>query len=222
MVSKKDTAEEQLLKLIEGSPASTPSPPSVSPLERLRDRWRAFAAQMGRRFSLRRRPRADPFITNLRWGGRLLWVVLVGLTCVLVIDLVSPRGSYRASKDLSSSTDSLGRASSAKPEDYLKPLSVYIGSTGSRNPFGTAGGTQPVVETPVSKQAQNKLENMAQGLVIVGIDKSGNPRALIEDTNQHRTYFVKVGEELNGMMVKRISDSGVVLSYEGKEIDLTY
>ena len=42
--------------------------------------------------------------------------------------------------------------------------------------------------------------------------------ALIEHAAQQKTYVVRVGDEINGMVVKKISSEGVLLTYEGKEI----
>ena len=218
MVYPKDTAEEQLLKLIEGTPPGGIPRPS---LKAAGDRWRAFLDRF--RFPKKfRRASADPFLRNLQIGSRLVWVVLLLLIGYLLSDALSPQGLKR--KPLvptgTESAPSTPAQTSPKPEDSLTPLSVYISSAGARNPFTPPTGSAPV--TPQVRPVSNRLQELSEGLVVVRIDRSDNPRALIEDTKGNRTYFVRVGEQINGMTVSRVSDSWVTLSYEGKEIDLPY
>lgn len=218
MAPLKDTAEEQLLKLIEGTPPGGVPRPS---LKAAGDRWRAFLDRF--RFPKKfRRPSADPFLKNLQVASRLVWVVLLLLVVYLVADALSPQGLRKKAAGPSGGeiTSTTSTQTSPKPEDSLKPLSVYIRSAGARNPFALPAGSAPVTPTP--RPASNRLQELSDGLVVVGIDRSDNPRALIEDSKNKRTYFVRAGEQMNGMTVSRISDSGVTLSYEGKEIELPY
>ena len=218
MVSPKDTAEEQLLKLIEGTPPGGVPPPS---LKAAGDRWRAFLDRF--RFPKKfRRASADPFLKNLQIGSRLVWVVLLLLVGYLLADALRPQGLKRkpALPSGSQITSTASAQTPPKPEDSLKPLSVYISSAGTRNPFTPPTGSAPVIPPP--RPASNRLQELSDGLVVVGIDRSDNPRVLVEDTKGNRTYFVRVGEQVNGMTVSRISDSGITLSYEGKEIELPY
>ena len=46
------------------------------------------------------------------------------------------------------------------------------------------------------------------------------PEALIEKSDEKRTYFVKVGDQINGVTVKTIDQRGVTVAYEGEEITL--
>ncbi len=224
MVADKDTAEERLLRLIENPSVvhATAGGPSV---QRARDKWRGFLAGMGRRRpSYRRRPSEDDFLEKIRFASRFLWVVLFLLAGYVIKDVMVPyRRPETASAVAVGPAVPLPRADSppAKPDDYLKPMSVYISAADTRNPFRPSTGNKPV-ETVRPRPAQGQLETMVQGLTVVGIDRSGTPRALIEDSKNSKTYFVGVGEQVGGMTVKKITETGVVLSLEGKEIELTY
>jgi hypothetical protein len=223
MVPDKDTAEERLLRLIE-NPSVAHAAAGGPSLQKTKDKWRGFLAGMNRRQpSFRRRPSEDEFLEKIRFGSKLLWIVLVLLALYVAKDMVTPyrrpagarSAASRSGKPLPGS-DSL----SAKPDDYLKPLSVYISAADSRNPFrsGDSGPAEPVQ----TKTAPNQLETLSQGLTVVGIDRSGTPRALIEDAKGNKTYFVGVGESIGSMKVKKITEKGVVLTQDGKEIELNY
>ena len=52
---------------------------------------------------------------------------------------------------------------------------------------------------------------------MVGINRGKVPEALVEDTEAKRTYFVKVGDEINGLKISAIDVNGVKVTYEGEE-----
>ncbi|MCM8812285.1 MAG: hypothetical protein NC910_04475 [Candidatus Omnitrophica bacterium] len=217
MVADRSTAEERLLKLIEDPSGIRSAALSFSSSK---EGWLGIFARFGRRgSSFRRRRSEDEFLERIRLSSRLLWIVLLALGVYVVRDVMAP---YETGKKapLNETIDirAPGGQTSEKPEDYMRPVSVYIGSADVRTPFETTVKKIPDVRATASPQ----VENLADGLTVVGIDRSGTPRALIEDAKGGRTYFVGVGEEVNGMMVKEVTAHGVVLERDGKEIRLSY
>ena len=216
VASKKDkeTPAEQLLRMIEGGsgPAVSPGTPS-SPIGRAA----ALVQSIRGRFWFRRRMvrrNTDAMLGNIRLGQRVLWIVLLGLTAYLAAEvlLVKPRipvSRITASGETPTTVDS-GTEGTANP---LRPLSEYLAAVEVRNPFTGSGATS----APPVVSAKQRLEEMAQGLAVVGIDRGEHPEALIEDSKLQRTYFVKVGDTLNGMTISEINPQGVVLTYEGEE-----
>lgn len=215
----KDTPAEQLLRMIEGpQPAAAPAKGGESvPLMRRADLWRGVIAAVRRRL-LPSRQEVDVFLWNLRLVQRVLWVVLAGLGLYVVLDFFLVKPPRRMAQVASVQMPENGASvESTEGTGALKPLSGYLGAIQERNPF--TGVSDLLVQSPL-KTAQRRLEELAQGLTVVGIDRGANPEAIIEDRVQQRTYFVKVGDELNGMHVKDISSQGVVVTYEGQELVL--
>ena len=94
--------------------------------------------------------------------------------------------------------------------DYFSTL-AYVPSLAVQAVTGAAPG---------GPQAKSKLEELVGGLTVVGINRGRVPEALIEDAKATRTYFVKIGDDLNGLKVKAIDQNGVTVTYEGEETTL--
>jgi hypothetical protein len=162
---------------------------------------------------------ADAFLWNLRLANRALWLVLAALGVYVVTDLIVSKPATGL-KALSAPPASGGKAmvlsgSTPPAADTLRSLSDYLVASKQRNPFtGETGGIAPAS----MKTAKSKLAELAEGLVVVGIDRGANPVALLENTSQQRTYMVRVGDEINGMIVKKIGQDGVTMTYEGEEL----
>ncbi|MBI4323466.1 MAG: hypothetical protein HY596_04230 [Candidatus Omnitrophica bacterium] len=215
----KETPAEQLLRMIEG-PAGAANVPHASASPSLRQLWAGLQELPGRLLSRLRpaRRETDAFLWNLTMAQRLLWGVLLALGAYVAFDLVvvQPRpklGRRVATATVEPATESPG--ASGSPASALKPLAEYLAVVQQASPFG---GAASIIAAPAAQSTKQRLAELAQGLVVVGIDRSANPEAIIEDTTQKRTYFIKVGDELNGMAVKDISVKGVIVSYEGEEL----
>lgn len=216
----KETAEEQLLKMIERPQAggAEKRPTAHGP-----GRWRAMLhdlAERSRRLLLPGRREADVFLWNLRVAQRILWVGLAGLGAYVMLDLLlSPSQLNKRLHAFSARTQNVS-TTTAPPRDTsrpLRPLAEYVAAVTQRNPFT---GAQALTQVQAIQTAKDQLEERAQDLVVVGIDRGPKPVALVEQKSAQRTHTVKVGDELNGLTVKKISPEGVVVSYEGEELVL--
>jgi len=215
MVAAKETAEEQLLRMIEGPQGAQtlpPPPPRGSLVKRITATVQGFVTQLWRRVVPKRRE-ADLVLANLRRASRVLWVFLAAVGAYVLIDLLLFQPKPRVIRPTVSTTDG-ATVSTAAPETQLRPLADYMAAVEQRNPFtGSASLFQPLIKT-----ARHRLEELASSLIVVGIDRGPQPEAIIEDTTQQRTHFVKVGDEINGLLIKEISPKGVIVGYEGEEL----
>ncbi len=219
MVVFKETAEEQLLRMIEGSspPGQAPkAPPLGSPLSpwaRIKGRFARWASRGPKRAS------ADPFLSNLQTASLLLWLILAGLGIYLGVDLVWIRPVFKPAPVSQSPPGSqlAQDASSEIRKNPLKTLSEYMAAVVHRNPFITPG-SMVLPQQQAVQSAQARLEEMVKDLVIVGIDRGPNPVALVESTKENRTFILNTGDEIHGMKVKGITAEGVLLTYEGQEV----
>lgn len=221
---RKETAEEQLLRLIEG--AQGPKPPSVASAAAVRlswrDRWlQAWgqvwgAAVLRWHLVFRSQSRGDAVLRQLQLANRLMWLVMagVGIYCVAEVMLAQSRPLYGPITSAAGAIPRGAVRAPPSPDTLVRPLADYLSTILRRNPFtGTSGST---AAAPVQR-AREHLKELVGSLVVVGIDRGPTPEALIEDKTQQRTYFVKVGDEVNGAVVKEISSRGVVVGYEGEE-----
>ena len=220
MVPAKETAEEQLLRMIEGpgGPPSSSRPRNPS-VERVAAGLRGWAEGLWRRLLPFRphRETSDVLLWRLRIAERLAWIVLAGLPVYLVVDLwvVQPRLPTLKPLQAPAATGGADRTSAAMAEDHLKPLAEYREALVTRNPFGLA--IQKISEAVGGAQEKSRLAQLAGSLTVVGINRGRIPEALIEDTAAKRTVVVKVGDQVNKLTVKSISQDGVVVTYEGEE-----
>ena len=217
----KETPAEQLLRMIEGpKPAADVTKPASAPsIRRLTDAIQEFGLRL-RRLVLPTQRDADAFLWNLRVAYRLMWVALAGLGAYVVVDLmlVQPKPKLRHAQVLSTKEPvAIPAVPAMDSPEALNSLSDYLAALKQRNPFtGEAGGGG---DGPVVKHTTKvHLQDLAGDLTIVGIDRGAHPIVLLESVSQKRTYMVKVGDEVNGMVVKKISAEGVLLTYEGEEL----
>jgi type II secretory pathway component PulC len=71
------------------------------------------------------------------------------------------------------------------------------------------------------KGPSSRIIEATQNLKLVGISWSNDPDVMIEDTQNHRTLFLKKGRLINNeIKVEAIFKDKVVLSYQGEEIEL--
>lgn len=223
MVPAKETAEEQLLRMIEGpSRPKRREAPKGSSIQRGLNRFRNDWSDLWNRLTLTRgrRDRTDNFLWQLQLAGRVFWVMIGSLAVYIVVDLwvlqPQPPALVTSSTVIPQLVD--GGTSSGSLEDNLKASAeAYRKTLSSRNPFRLAKERFSETAVPVGPTAKTKLLELTSNLVVVGINRGRIPEALIEDTEAKRTHFVKVGDEINGVIISEISNSGVVVTYEGEE-----
>ena len=221
MAPAKETAEEQLLKMIEGprGAGGAAKPPAASAPQR----WRFLilaVIQRWWRVLLPGRRETDVFLWNLRVAQRVLWIGLAGLGAYVMLDLLwSPAQLNRRLRAFSARAQKISATPTAPIDAVrpLKPLTAYVSAVAQRNPFT---GAKALTQAQAIRTVRDDLEERAQDLVVVGIDRGAKPVALIEQKSAQRTHTVKVGDELNGLTVKQISPDGVVVTYEGEELVL--
>lgn len=205
-----------------GSSASRRGPPRGVAFEWLREplrRARDAAARLVWGAS-RHRERSDAFLWQLRFAGRVFWVILVGLAAYLVVDLwvlqpTLPSLNVQAGPQPEAGSAPNQALLTPMPEEQLKQAAAYRQTLASRNPFRLSTGR--LTEEPVSLTTEHILLERTGKLVVVGINRGTVPEALIEDSEAKRTYFVKIGDEINGMRISAIDQTGVTVTYEGEE-----
>ena len=218
MVAAKETAEEQLLRMIEGpgkSPASPRGPWHHAMLQQLAGRF-SIGVEALRRLAFplsTHQDGGDMLLSRLRFAERIVWVLLGGLGVYLIVDLFLVQLKPPTLTLHASLPEATLPGPSMVTDEQLKPLADYKQAVVSRNPFALAA--KSLGEAVAS--SKSKLQELTATLSVVGINRGRVPEALIEDAAAKRTYVVKVGDELNGLTVKTIDQRGVTVSYENEE-----
>ncbi len=75
------------------------------------------------------------------------------------------------------------------------------------------------VSAPKPDPVQN-LQKKVKDLKLVGISWGQNPVAMIEDKSSQQTSFLKVGDSINGLIIKAILKDRAILSDGNAEYDL--
>ena len=159
----------------------------------------------------------DVLLWRLRIGERVLWVVLGALAVYLVAELAF-HPLHPPAMVMPSSRAAVPEAhapSAAAPDEQLKSFAEYRETLAARNPFGLTA--HAIVQAVTEHGSKGQLTELISSLSVVGVNRGRVPEALVEDTQAKRTYFVKVGDQINQITVKSIDQRGVLVTYENEE-----
>ena len=204
MIKKKETAEQQLLKLIEASSGAGSVAASVKTTK-----------QVSRKQSL---------LSVVKTVNRFLLVGIIAVVALLVNEIIG--GMELVNKKITFTF----KPGSGKNELFsenvipkIPGITFYLSQIEKRNFF------QPYekVETPTqSTVGQNqRLSQMVQRFKLVGIswmDQVDTASVMIEDKNKGVTHYRKKGEAIDGITVKDIYKDSALLGYENEEIIIKY
>lgn len=222
------TPEKQLLRLIEENKGKNPAAVQAQALRRRGMGLVSLGAWLGR-FSFSK----DWFrsrIESLR--GQPLDIKSVNrilLLCAGVFILYFLASTTTALTRLSAPPDLEAPASEGSSINLMervflkKAVSYYLEKIGQRDIF-KMGAVQKItgadgVQTEM-KVTSSRILDATETLKLVGISWSDNPDAIIEDTKDTKTFFVKTGQKIGDVRVQAIFKDKVVLSYQGEETEL--
>lgn len=102
---------------------------------------------------------------------------------------------------------------------FLEPDSYYIELVMNRNIF------LPFEKKKIKKQPSPlpDINKMVKGLHLVGVSWSDNVKerfVMIEDTEKKITYYLREGEKILNLTIKRIYPDKVIISYKNEEVVL--
>ena len=129
-----------------------------------------------------------------------------------------------APPDLEAPASENGSSTNLMERVFLKKaVSYYLEKMGERDIF-QMGAVRKVtgadgVQTEM-KVTSDRILDVTENLKLVGISWSNDPDAIIEDTKDTKTFFVKTGQKIGEVKVQAIFKDKVVLSYQGEETEL--
>lgn len=102
----------------------------------------------------------------------------------------------------------------------IKPFAIPLG----RNIFKTMSGevdTNTTTASGIDQDEQDALTfEFIKNLSLVGIVSGQIPQAAIEDKQNLKTYYVTEGQYIQGVHIKDIQDTKVILKYKEQRFDL--
>jgi hypothetical protein len=208
-MKKELSPEGRLLALIKGMPkAPEPEKPVRSkPIKSMAAFLRSKKAHIGIR------PERVPVLAN-----RMLAVLFILLSLYLVSDILFMRPHFNIAASAperpnkAAAINKVRQMNGSQPE--VKDYSAYQAQMSGRTLFGQASVGQDKAKDITTSAS------MAELFALVGIIPGDNPKAIIEDKKEFKTYYLAKGESFNGFIVDEISDGSVKLVYEGKKIEL--
>lgn len=211
--------EKDLLKLIEKPIAKESIAASVIrrrslsffSLTALRGRF-AFLKSHWREFDFRRVRELDIKVVN---RGLEFFIFL--LAFYFIASLSTNIFSLSRPLDLKVNMEKAAELKSASFDSILKTASYYLEKARGRDIFRRG---RDKVDNLLKGPSARALEATAH-LRLVGISWSADPDAMIEDTRNPRTLFLKKGQLIdNEIKLEAIFKDKIVLSYKGEEVEL--
>jgi len=215
MAKQEFDPEEQLLDLIEKGENFSPSKlrrrrTSFFSLTKLRAFLdavvRAIKAQIGKLKILTKNP-------------KVLNRFLMGVALLLGIYSVADFALRRL--DIKQVTD---RASTErepyflkKPEIDIRQFLYYLEMVQRRNIFSPV-----VLKSAENIEAETKkvIDSLVGDLGLVGISWGNGLEAMVEDKKSKKTYFLRTGDMINKLKVENVLKDKVILSFEGRQVEL--
>ena len=213
MAEQRPTPEEQLLKLIEKEDDGT-----TARFKRKRniflgfsDFWFSLIKKISQGLARLKDGLREP---NLRVLNKFFLVVSILLLGYSVADFVFSRPDinrvYKKSRLVKE------KVTQEKLISERRPFLHYLEMVWRRNIFSPI--TLDEAENPEVQKKQ--LQEMVNDLGLVGISWGEEHVAMIEDKKAQKTYFLKKGDKINNLKIENILKEKVILSFEGKEIEL--
>lgn len=66
-----------------------------------------------------------------------------------------------------------------------------------------------------------RIEDLMRTYSLKGIALTGDPEAIVQDLNQQKMFFVKIGDSLGPLKIKEIAEGKIIVSYQNQEGNLS-
>jgi hypothetical protein len=221
-----DTPEKQLLRLIEN-----PKQPvlKVEEAKRQSKKWFSLNALKGRIsfwssasgkqwFSFKSFTKSGVGLRQINLALRML---IICLAAFLVYYVVQMSLELKKASNLILNFDGRDIQFQEGIEPEVKNLSYYLEKVSGRNLFNITDVPAPQIRPGQQPVLTKKEVDRTKDFSLVGISWSSDPEAMIEDSKNKRTYFMKRGQALDDeIRVVTIFRDKVILTYNNKEFEL--
>jgi len=142
--------------------------------------------------------------------------VLIALTILAVVIILVDQMILRLNAQSKSSPGftSAQQSIPALNQVAVDPLEVFQTAVEARNLFNVA------LKQEGSVLAKNSILELIKDYRLKGVAHFNNPEGIIEDARAGSTIFVKEGEKLGPITVKKIKKDSLILACDGEEAEL--
>ncbi|MFH1790703.1 MAG: hypothetical protein ABH885_01800 [Candidatus Omnitrophota bacterium] len=205
------TAERELLKTIEtGKPQSNKARAGMAPADQmalLKSHAEAFVAKFGRGDAI-----------DLRAVNKAMIVVAALLLVWGGVDVARGMGKLKNIPYFEIPKLTTKATEQAVEFPLLKEFVIYMDTILGRNVFEPVSQQKQTQATPAAL-----LSELFATYRVAGISYSENPAesyAMIENTKEGVTYFIREKERYSGFTITRIDEDCVIVEYDGEEMEL--
>jgi len=149
--------------------------------------------------------------------NKLLGVIFLFLFFYVAADITSSVLNLKGEVEAAFKMANRPSFYSQRSVSNLKGLKYYLNEAKNRDIFNIV--TVKRAEPKETKDIQAIVKKTSY-LKLVGIAWSDNPDAMIEDMRAKKTLFVKEGDLINDILIKKILKDKVILNLEGETIEL--
>lgn len=165
-----------------------------------------------------------PIEAAIKWVNHILIALVLAAGVYLGMDLTVLKPNRTSYLSQMSVHEAIYPLKAELDKKAPKELSYYRETADKRNPFLPP----PAAPAPAEEKAPEgvpaprtkKLNELLQGIKLVGISWEAEPLAMVEDARTARTYFLRKGQEVNGLKVRTITKEKVIFTCEGEEGEL--
>ena len=203
MVTKKETAEQKLLKLIEASSGM------------------GIATAKAQQQVVKK----QNVLSVVKFVNQILLAGVIVAAAILCKEILS---GLKLVNEKVTFTISSGKTKQPLSMDSIVPtiqnLTFYLSNIDRRNLFKPVEKQESRQTVEVSKENQ-RIAQRTSNLKLVGVswlDQVDTASVMIEDTDKKITYFLRQGEKVGDVTVKTIYADSAVLGYDNEEIIIKY
>lgn len=203
-MEKKQTPEEELLRLIENPANDTKEPKAFKKGFRLNFSWIKKVLH----------PSFSPASFNLKNINKGLLVLSLVMAIYLIFDFIKGR------PDLSQiyASNIVGHKPEAKASGKTQIMNLPdVLSTVEKRDFFHFVPIKKEEAIPTAKEA---MVSLASNLKLVGIIWGKSPQAMVEDKQENKTLLLNQGDAIGKLKIKEILRDRVILGYEDQEMEL--
>ncbi len=156
---------------------------------------------------------------DLKWINRVLAAIIVISVFYLMNTFYFSIIGMKKMSHLKFTAQESAKGARFRDVTTLKqPAAYYVDKIRQRDIFSM--GAKKAVQEKAPDTVSSEIVEATQSLKLVGISWSNDPDAMIEDSKALRTFFVKRGQMIGRVKIEAIFKDKVILSYEGKEVEL--
>lgn len=203
------SAEERLLQVIQNGGASPPKGAPFGPAGGggfVQKIWSALK-QGGASSGKKQAPGSG--LTRL---NRILGMVIAGGVALSVVNALYFKPDIGRIQDLVAGV----KPPEPPPDIKTIPVEEFLAPITGRNLFQPKTTEPPLDLTAPPPAAPTVQSPVLDNLQLVGIAWGTEPEAMIREKTEGRTFFLKQGDELKGVVVKEILKDRVIVEFEGE------